>query len=222
MAVDKAGGVLSHPNRPGASKEAVLPWTYDAEEEAYRNGEVAVYLLNRLDSPTSGILLLTDNAEIAALAKEAFARHVVEKDYIALVKGIPPRKQEAWKDCLEVKKGKGGLRARVVRGRPNAFSSMRLRETGKGPPARALLLLTPETGRTHQLRVQCASRRLPIVGDATYGDFAFNREVKRRLGESRLFLHSWRTRLSLKAPNGETVRFSAESPLPAAFTVALA
>ena len=36
--------------------------------------------------------------------------------------------------------------------------------------------LEPRTGRSHQLRVQCAKRRLPIVGDQTYGDFGLNRE----------------------------------------------
>jgi len=222
MAVDKASGVLSHPNGRAPSRQALLPWAYDAEKEAFHDGNKVLYLLNRLDSPTSGIMLLADNPEVAGLVKDAFARHVVKKDYVALVKGIPSRKRDEWKDCLAVRKGKTGLRTRVVRGRPNAFCSVRLRETGNGPPARALLTLSPQTGRTHQLRVQCSSRRLPIVGDATYGDFTFNRECRRRLGESRLFLHSWRTRLTFQLGNGETVFFSAESEVPPAFTVALA
>jgi len=222
IAVDKACGVLSHPNRGEASATALLPWSYDPAEEVYRGKDQSFFILNRLDSPTSGICLLADNATTARLVKDAFARHVVEKDYIALVKGVPQRKQEEWRDCLEVKRARNGLRTAATRGRPNAFCSMQLRRIANGPPARALLVLTPTTGRTHQLRVQCASRRLPIVGDATYGDFSFNREFKRRFGESRLFLHSWRTRLSLKLENGKMLRFSAESPLPSAFTVALA
>ena len=64
---------------------------------------------------------------------------------------------------------------------------MRVREKfqGKAGPM-ALLELQPKTGRTHQLRIQCANRGLPIVGDRTYGDFQRNKALK---GEA-LFLHS--------------------------------
>lgn len=56
---------------------------------------------------------------------------------------------------------------------------------GKGG-AMALLELRPGTGRTHQLRIQCANRGLPIVGDRTYGDFTKNRNSK----VESLFLHA--------------------------------
>jgi len=50
----------------------------------------------------------------------------------------------------------------------------------------ALLELRPTTGRTHQLRIQCANRGVPIVGDRTYGEFKKNRELK----DQSLRLHS--------------------------------
>ena len=64
---------------------------------------------------------------------------------------------------------------------------MRVREKfqGKGGPM-ALLELKPKTGRTHQLRIQCAQRGMAILGDQTYGDFQRNRGLKTEA----LFLHS--------------------------------
>ncbi|MDR1458152.1 MAG: hypothetical protein LBI37_01345, partial [Puniceicoccales bacterium] len=53
----------------------------------------------------------------------------------------------------------------------------------------ALLALKPITGRTHQLRAQCALHNLPILGDKTYGDFNLNR-LFAKSNQSRMFLHS--------------------------------
>jgi len=220
LAVDKAEGILSHPN-PGQGKAPVLlEADYDGVAEAFVESGRQWYLLNRLDGPTSGVILLADNPDTARAVKAAFAGHRVEKTYAAVVKGIPPRKKDQWRDCLQVVKRKGVLRTAVIAGRPNAETGMELLQRGDGPPARALIALHPATGRTHQLRVQCASRRLPIIGDATYGDFSFNRDFRQRTGQGRLFLHSWKTALQVQV--GErTVNFSVESPVPEAFAVAL-
>jgi 23S rRNA-/tRNA-specific pseudouridylate synthase len=220
IAVDKATGILSHPNEKKDKAAPLMALPYDFELEAYIDGETRWYLLNRLDAPTSGVLLLADNAELAAVVKEAFAAHQVEKSYAALVKGIPPRKRDTWRDYLVTRKRGSALRTETSRGKPNAVVEMELLQRGAGRPARAMVLLKPSTGKTHQLRVQCASRHLPIVGDATYGDFGFNREFKHYKGETRLFLHSWKTRLQVNLM-GRTLKFSVESPLPKAFPLAL-
>lgn len=221
VAVDKATGILSHPNSRNADRGAVITAPYDFDEEAFIDGKTKWYLLNRLDAPTSGVILLADDPLIAAAVKEAFARHSVEKCYAAVVKGFPKARQETWRDCLVTRKRRGTLRSEVARGRPDAECRMELVERAASPPARALLALHPATGRTHQLRVQCASRRLPIIGDATYGDYGFNRDFRKRTGEKRLFLHSWKTALEVSA-GGRRIQFAAESPLPEAFSVALA
>ncbi|MGC9452551.1 MAG: RluA family pseudouridine synthase [Oceanipulchritudo sp.] len=225
LAVHKAEGVLSHPNPSPArapAPSALLPLPYDPDLEAYLSPGNAPrwFLLNRLDAPTSGILLLSTDPDTARAVKAALACHSVRKTYAALVKGVPPRRKDTWRDFLKVTRRRGILRTAVHPGRPNAETAVELLERGKGPPARALVALSPVTGRTHQLRVQCASRRLPIIGDATYGDFSFNRTFRERTGLDRLYLHSWK--IALEVPvGGRRVRFSAESPLPAAFAVAL-
>ena len=69
---------------------------------------------------------------------------------------------------------------------------------------------------SHQLRVQCAKRGLPIVGDQTYGDFGRNREFAKRTGAKRLFLHSTETAFDYDF-RGRRQTFSAAAPLPAEF-----
>jgi 23S rRNA-/tRNA-specific pseudouridylate synthase len=211
---------MSHPNRKEDRKSALLDAAYDCEKEAFSDGGKTWYLLNRLDAPTSGVILLSDNPECARKVKEAFFRHAVTKQYVALVKGIPPRREDSWRDCLKVVRKRGSLRTVVTLGRANAFCDMRLLERGTNPPARSLVSLNPATGKTHQLRVQCAHRHLPIIGDGTYGDYAFNREFKRRKGVNRLFLHSRKTRVHVTV-EGKEVDFSAESEVPDVFAIAL-
>jgi 23S rRNA-/tRNA-specific pseudouridylate synthase len=80
--------------------------------------------------------------------------------------------------------------------------------------------LEPKTGRSHQLRVQSAHRGLPIVGDATYGDFRRNRSFAKQGGDSRLFLHSYRTAFTYEW-EGKNHQFVAEAPLPGEFNTAL-
>ncbi|NDV62476.1 RNA pseudouridine synthase [Puniceicoccales bacterium CK1056] len=220
LAVEKATGVLSHPNKKDDRASSLLAVSYDQDSEAYIDGGKRWYLLNRLDGPTSGVVLLAEDPELAGLVKEAFAQHRIEKAYVAIVKGIPARKHDTWRDYLVTRKRGSALRTETARGKPNAMLEMELQQRGAGPPARAMVLLKPSTGKTHQLRVQCASRHLPIIGDATYGDFRFNREFKHRTGENRLFLHSWKTRLQVDF-RGHTLKFSVESPIPKAFPLAL-
>ena len=80
--------------------------------------------------------------------------------------------------------------------------------------------LDPKTGRSHQLRVQCARRGLPIVGDQTYGDFRLNREFARHTGLKRLFLHSLSTSINYELA-GRDFSFSASAPLPGEFSAAM-
>jgi len=75
----------------------------------------------------------------------------------------------------------------------------------------SLLEIDLITGKTHQIRVQCASRHHPIVGDDVYGDFELNRKLRKALGIKRLCLHA--ARLEMKHPvTVETLRVEAAVP----------
>ena len=83
-----------------------------------------------------------------------------------------------------------------------------------------LIRLEPRTGRSHQLRVQCAKRHLPIVGDQTYGDFGANRVFAKAAGTKRMFLHSMETSFAYEW-KGRTWEFAAQAELPREFEAAV-
>jgi 23S rRNA-/tRNA-specific pseudouridylate synthase len=223
----KPAGVLSHPNEAKDQPRSLFATHYDAAAECYRwprkgGGEpFRLWLLNRLDSATSGVILLAADGGVAAAIRAQFKRKHVGKIYQALVFGTPVKPVEVWRDVLAVVKRGGQIRTAADAGRVPAESRMRvLRVRGTGQAALALIQLEPRTGRSHQLRVQCAKRHLPIVGDQTYGDFGRNRDYMKRTGEKRLFLHSLETHFAYEW-NRRTFAFAAKAPLPPEFIAEL-
>ncbi|MGB0259063.1 MAG: RluA family pseudouridine synthase [Coraliomargarita sp.] len=224
VALEKPTGVMSHPNKSSDQRRSLLTVAYNYTEERYSwNDERGLrrhaWLINRLDSPTSGVILVALNEELCDVIKQQFATHRVSKIYTALVKNIPPNAGGIWNDQLKKDLHRGG---RVIKGgqRVQAKSRYQMIKSPTGGFPVSLLKLMPVTGRTHQLRVQCMKHGHPIVGDATYGSFSFNREITAETGIKRLLLHSTETSLSY-AYRGEVREFSAKSELPDAFNEVL-
>lgn len=223
IAISKKAGRASHPNpngRDGKPPMVRAAYNFDGEYYAWQTpgGEKQkLYLVNRLDSPTSGVILAAANAETAKAAKDAFKNKEVQKTYYAICLGKSIQKKGVWKDMLNpVKAGPfvrstfgGGKGAPAVCG----FSVERHDDNGAGF---TLFKLEPLTGITHQLRVQCAKHGFPILGDATYGNFAMNKRFRAASGINRMFLHCAETSLQFEA-GGRKVNFSAKSPLPESF-----
>src|SRR5688572_11732119 len=168
--LDKPGGVLSHPNPPSRSAQnALFRGAYDFERELYRiecgpeGKKRDVHLVHRLDQETSGIIICAFNPESAAKLKEALFHRELEKEYRALVLGVPSRPRGEWEDRLEKVSRGGQAKVSVARGKPNAVTRYAVLEAFARQGA-ALLSLWPETGRTHQLRVQTSTRGHPIAG----------------------------------------------------------
>lgn len=221
-AFDKPAGVLSHPNERGDEPRSLLNARYEKEGEFFEwqapgaAEPLRLWLLNRLDSATSGVILAAASAELAAEIRAHFKRKQVRKIYQALVFGVPRQPAEVWRDLLAVEKRGGKIRTAANAGNVPAESRMSVVRTGKNEPRVALIRLEPRTGRSHQLRVQCAKRGLPIVGDQTYGDFKKNREFAKLARTKRLFLHSLETSFDYEF-RGKRHAFAAHAPLPEEF-----
>lgn len=217
----KPAGLLSHPNTRGDEGRSLLRAGYRLDEEVYiwtPTGETEprrLWLLNRLDSATSGVILAVADGALAAAIRALFQRKHIRKIYHALVFGRPAETRQVWRDRLAIEKRGGHIRTGGGGNIP-AEAEMTVVAQHAGAPPLALIRLEPRTGRSHQLRVQCAKRHLPIVGDATYGDFGANREFARARGTKRLFLHSSETSFTYEVA-GREQRFSAEAPLPKEF-----
>lgn len=225
VALEKPADIKTHPNDGAPDEESLLAAPYDAEAECYRWEPVAdmpadapraLWLLNRLDAPTSGIVMAALNEKAALAGRACFAGEGAEKIYYAIVrKNVQPGKG-MWRDRL-ARQQSGGKGVRVAGGSgPEAVTSYESREASRHFRDAFLVRLRPHTGRTHQLRVQCALHGHPIAGDRTYGDFEWNKMLAKRSGLKRLFLHCAATRLTL-ASHGLTGVFTAQCPPPQAF-----
>lgn len=221
-AFDKPAGVLSHPNSAEDEPRSLLNARYVIEGEYFEwkraeGGEAErLWLLNRLDSATSGVILVAASEELATTIRAQFKRKQVRKVYHALVFGAPRQPMEIWRDLLAVDKRGGTIRTATHAGHVPAETRMSVVRRGAHEPRVSLLKLEPKTGRSHQLRVQCAKRSVPIVGDQTYGDFARNREFAKRAETKRMFLHSLETAFEYEF-KGRTQKFVAHAPLPGRF-----
>lgn len=128
-------------------------------------------LAHRLDKDTAGCLVLGRHRKALALLGELFATGAVKKTYWAVVVGAPPAEEGVVAAPLAKRvSGTGWSMAVDPRGQA---ATTRYRTLGRGAGL-TWLELTPETGRTHQLRVHCAHLGVPMLGDPIYGRAAAN------------------------------------------------
>ena len=218
----KPAGVLSHPNEAGDEPRSLLNASYTMDGEFFAWASAAggtpqkLWLLNRLDSATSGVILAAADGDLANEVRAQFKKKRVRKIYHALVFGVPPRPVELWRDLLAVDKRGGKVRTVAHAGHVPAETQMSVIRTKRAEARLTLVRLEPRTGRSHQLRVQCAKRNVPIVGDQTYGDFPRNREFAKIAGTKRLFLHSLETSFTYEW-GGKMFSFAAKAPQPPEF-----
>lgn len=124
-------------------------------------------LVHRLDKDTSGCLAIAKKTTAAAKFAEAMQAGKMQKKYMAVVLGAPPRKH-GFIDFPLLKQGARTEKVEVDSSGKEAKSEYRtLRQINKG--AYSLVELQPHTGRTHQLRVHMLAVGCPIMGDGKYG-----------------------------------------------------
>jgi 23S rRNA pseudouridine1911/1915/1917 synthase len=120
---------------------------------------------HRLDRETSGVLLIARGHEVASFLTRAFARRVIQKTYLALVKGQPPDEGR-----IDLPLRLLDTTSRIMMGTvPDGLPAVTRFRVLRRFPAHALCEASPETGRQHQIRVHFQSVGHPIVGDKLYG-----------------------------------------------------
>lgn len=169
LVVAKPAGVSTQSPLPGdpTLEAAVRRYLNPAEPRQAYLGTV-----HRLDRPVSGVVLWAKTPKAARRLADQFARRLAHKEYWAIVEGFPSAERGLWEDWLCFDRSTGLGRAQVCsRQAPGARQALTRFQVGRArrlPPGCSWLKLWPETGRTHQIRVQAAFRGLPILGDQAY------------------------------------------------------
>ncbi|MEP6977089.1 MAG: RluA family pseudouridine synthase [Thermoleophilia bacterium] len=206
LVVDKPTGVVVHPapgHATGTLVHGLVGHAAAGGDEPERPG-----IVHRLDRDTSGLMVVARSAEAHRRLQSLLRRRDLKREYLALVVGRPRSRT-------------GRIEAPIGRDRTNPLrhsldtanprDAVTHFEVEELLPRHALLRVSLETGRTHQIRVHLAAIDLPVAGDPTYG-----RAVE--LGLERQFLHA--ARLAFPHPITEQP-VDVTSPLPADLATAL-
>ena len=201
LAVSKPAGILTAGDRTGDQTLLGLARRY-IKEKYHKQGKVFLGVVHRLDRPVSGVVLFARTSKAARRLSEQFRTGSVTKRYLAWVQGIPSQDSGMLVDFLlknkisnivhVVAEGTGAAQRAVLK--------FRVLERAAGV---SLLEIHPQTGRSHQIRVQLATRALPILGDVKYGG--------PRIGTGQIALHA--AELTFEHPvNHQTLSVRASVP----------
>lgn len=155
----KPAGVLSQSGRPGeVSMLALL--------EAQLGG--TFYPVHRLDRDTAGVMVHARTDAMASELSRLIQEGKLHKEYLAVLHGAPKMSQGVLEDILfhDARRNKSYVVNRPRKGTRQAKLAYQVLATQDGE---TLVQVRLYTGRTHQIRVQFASRGLPLRGDRTYG-----------------------------------------------------
>ncbi|WP_292259903.1 RluA family pseudouridine synthase [Brevundimonas sp.] len=221
IVIDKPAGMAAHPapgNETGTLVNALL--NHCGASLSGIGGVARPGIVHRLDKDTSGVMVAAKSDRAHAGLSALFARHDIERTYIALTRGAlsPARgrietrigRSSADRKKMAVLKS-GGREAITDYEVERVFGAPAKRD---GAPMAARVACTLHTGRTHQIRVHLASKGAPILGDPVYGSGSPAAPVRAAIAETglnRQALHA--AVLGFVHPvTGEALRF--ETPPP--------
>ena len=159
----------------------VKPVGMDSEHEVPAALGGDIYPIHRLDKNVGGVMVYARTKQAAAALSKAVQEGSMVKEYVALVHGTPPE-QGDWEDFLFKDSRKNKVFA--VKKERKGVKYARLEFNRLTAGEESLVHIRLHTGRSHQIRVQFASRGFPLVGDHKYGardehetPFLFSRRI---------------------------------------------
>jgi len=213
VVLNKPAGLLVHsaPHMKIPHGPTLVDWLKKSFPQTSVVGDDPTYrpgIVHRLDKDTSGVMVVALSQESFDNLKQQFAQREMHKEYRAIVQGVPADKKGTITLPIGVK---AGTTKRTTHGGKDVKDAVThyevLKTIKKEGEAFADLTVSPQTGRTHQIRVHLNAIHHPIVGDQLYGGKT-NAQCA-----SRLMLHAWR--LTLR--DQKDVLHIYQAPIPGEF-----
>ena len=179
LLISKPPGLVVHPGSGNSHGTLVNGLLHHCKFIAGVGDSLRPGIVHRLDKDTSGIMVIAKTESVHRLLVDCFKNHRLEKEYLALLHGVP--------------KNKTGRIVAPIGRHPVQRQKMAIRQTGGKHAAScwevlhefenrfSLVKVVIETGRTHQIRVHMAHLGCPVVGDRVYGAGKDNSRFPRQL-----------------------------------------
>jgi 23S rRNA pseudouridine1911/1915/1917 synthase len=202
LVVSKPAGMITHPTAARRTGTLVNRLLSLGIPLSLAGGDDRPGIVHRLDSGTSGLMIVAKDDPSYRARARLFRKHEVERRYLALVRG----RVEHDRFLIDAPLERRRTRIRVGSGGGKEASTEI--EVLERLSDATLVEAKPRTGRTHQIRVHLAAVGHPILGDRAYGGGG---GLAAELGLARPFLHSWR--IAFDHPTSGA-RVELEDPLP--------
>ncbi|MHC4644266.1 MAG: RluA family pseudouridine synthase [Planctomycetota bacterium] len=166
IVLNKQANLIVHPARSNTHGTLVNALAFYSDKLSSGLGEFRPGIVHRLDKDTTGVMVVARNDTAQWKIAKQFERRQVKKAYLAIVHGTPDLTADRIKAPLGVHPGireKYAIRPKIGK---EAITFYEVIESFRGF---SLLKLSPQTGRTHQIRVHLSYMKHAIVGDDMYG-----------------------------------------------------
>lgn len=201
LLLDKKNGMVVHEDNDNTADtliNRVKRYLYEkGEYDPNSENSFAPALCNRLDRNTGGIVIAAKNAESLRILNQKIRDREIEKYYLCVTVGVPPKRSDMLTAYLE--KDSASNTVKVTDRKSNTNKTIVtgyrvIRDNGK----LALVEIKLGTGRTHQIRAHMAHIGCPLLGDGKYGINRINKEYKVKTQA----LYSYKLRFSFSTESG--------------------